>query len=60
MEEQQEKRDSVTAGTAATGAAVKLYFDFATESEETIDKKITFAVMMAEKAKAFKARHGGN
>lgn len=57
MEETDEtnnRQDSLTAGTAATGCAVKIYFDYANESKEQIEQKLNLCLELAQKGKIVK------
>lgn len=50
----EEKNDYITIGTAATGGAIHITFDFGTETKEEIERKVNFAAEMAQKLKIVK------
>ena len=52
----EQKQDSFTVGTPATGGAVKVYFTVGIDSEQTIIDKIDFAIKMSNNAKLVKSR----
>ena len=57
MDEHEEKKDSITCGTATTGA-VKVYFDYNKESQEQIEAKADFCSKLAEKLRILKTKYG--